>query len=108
MKLKRWGFYITLLSGKYFKLKLLYFKKGGEISLQRHFWRDEVWCFIFGKGVFKNYVSHECKCVYHVIKGHCHFVPKKNWHHYKAERPTLVFELQKGVCRESDIERHKR
>jgi mannose-1-phosphate guanylyltransferase / mannose-6-phosphate isomerase len=104
MKLKPWGFYITLLKGRYFKVKLLYFKKGGEISLQKHKRRDELWCFIYGEGTFQNYIKHS-KVSYEILKGHSHFVPENNWHHYKARKPTLVLEIQKGLCSEDDIER---
>ena len=105
LKLKPWGFYITLLSGAYFKVKLLYFKRDGEISLQRHAWRDELWCFILGDGILKNYVNHSSKVIYHVTKGSSYYIPKQNWHHYKARKPSLVLEIQKGVCKEEDIER---
>lgn len=80
---------ITLLKGRHFKVKLLYFKPDGSISKQKHQYRNELWLFIFGdrQGTFWN-ISAGC------------------WHVFKAVKPTLVLEVQYGKkCSERDIER---
>lgn len=102
-ELKRWGWYLTLLQGTYFKIKLLYFKKGGEISLQQHAWRNETWCFIFGEGWMRNHFQLPHVVKKYMTKGQFWTVPIRNWHHYKADKPTLVLEIQTGKCEEEDI-----
>ena len=98
MVVKPWGWYLTLLDRKRFKVKLLYFKRGGAISKQRHKYRSELWCFIFGFGVWNK--KHP------VISGRYKIVNPKEWHHYKADKRTLVLEIQFGAaCKEEDIER---
>ena len=104
-QLKRWGWYLVLLQGTYFKVKFLYFKRGGEISLQKHAWRDETWCFLFGSGWMQNYLNHEAVVKWPIGKGSFQYIPKRNWHHYKADKRTLVLEVQTGRCEEEDIER---
>lgn len=101
--IRKWGWYLVLLSGRYFKVKLLYFKKGGEISLQWHARRNETWCFIFGKGTLKNYLDKRSITLKPVEKGSCQYIPRKHWHHYKADKRTLVLEVQTGNCYEGDI-----
>ncbi len=104
MKTKPWGFYITLLNAKYFKVKVLYFKRGGEISTQKHAWREEVWLWIFGQGTFKNSFNPPTTwAVSDTKRGDYKKVSRTEWHHYKAKTPTLVLEIQTGVCQEDDI-----
>ena len=104
--LKKWGFYIVLLKGRQFKIKVLYFKKGGQISMQRHKHRSETWFFIFGSGLFTKMFNSGVRTCTPVSKGDCVFVDDYEWHHYKAIRRTLVIEAQVGAwCEESDIER---
>lgn len=103
IKLKRWGWYFVLFKGAQFKVKFLYFKKNGEISLQKHDRRSEVWCFLFGEGYMMNYAM--CQTMKYVRKGQCEYVPTNNWHFYKAYKPTLVLEIQRGDCYEEDITR---
>lgn len=99
---KRWGWFITLLRGKHFKVKILYFKEGGSISMQRHMSRSELWLFIFGEGEFhKNNASTSGKW-----SGFYKTVEPKTWHQFKARKPSLVLEIQYGQkCSERDIVR---
>lgn len=97
---RKWGYYLTLLSGKRFKVKLLYFRKGASCSMQRHFKRKELWLLIFGHGYLK--VSGKAQTL---RKGDYGLVPLKAWHQFKAKRSSLVLEIQTGYCREDDIER---
>jgi mannose-6-phosphate isomerase-like protein (cupin superfamily) len=103
-KFRKWGWYATLFSGRLFKVKLLYFKKGHSCSMQRHFKRNELWCFLFGEGNlltrFGNLSSN-----YQVISGSYEEVRCLVWHKYIAKQRTLVLEIQTGLCDESDIER---
>jgi mannose-6-phosphate isomerase-like protein (cupin superfamily) len=96
---KRWGWHLTLLKGKHFKVKLLYFKKGGEISAQRHQKRHELWIWIKGHrhGLFNNLA----------VAPPYKEVPLNTWHHYRSSSGrSVVLEIQYGLeCREDDIER---
>lgn len=100
---KRWGWMLTLFKGKQFKVKLLYFKKDGEISMQRHKYREELWLYIFGKGK----MHHGTPGLYeNVKKGMKSIIPPNVWHLYRAEEPTLVLEIQYGdKCSDRDIKR---
>lgn len=107
--IKRWGWMLTLLKGKHFKVKLLYFREGGEISNQRHKHRWETWLFIFGKGKFSQSIVEKREGRQHLLgfinTGDVIHVNKNEWHQYKADKPTLVLEIQTGKCSERDIER---
>lgn len=103
---RKWGWYLTLSSRKYFKVKLLYFKKYGEISLQRHENRSEQWLFIFGNGLAKRKCpSYFIESMSEISGGDTFLIPIGYWHWYKARSRTLVLEIQVGLCEESDIER---
>lgn len=95
----------TLLKGKHFKVKLLYFKEGGEISRQRHKMREELWLFVFGRGILSQR-NEERLATHEPVVGDYIVVDKGVWHHFKADEPTLVLEIQYGdKCSERDIER---
>lgn len=97
-----WGWHWTLYSATNFKIKLLYFKSNSSCSMQRHSKRIEIWCFLFGCGRFTldrdNLISKN---------GSCWMVGYGEWHKYDAISPTLVLEIQTGLCREDDIERRE-
>lgn len=100
--IKRWGFMLSLIKGKQFKVKLLHFKAGKGISYQKHNHRAELWLFIFGKGKMRVgksvYFQH--------IKGESHLIPRGTWHQFTADKDTLVLEIQfGGNCSERDIVR---
>ena len=106
---RKWGWYLTLYSGKQFKIKFLYFKSGKSCSMQRHSQRNELWCFLFGSGKFssQNYRDQDTtgNWTKDVGSGNFQFVDYNYWHQYYAQKPTLVLEIQTGICEESDIER---
>ena len=96
---RKWGYYLTVYSAKNFKIKLLYFKAGHSCSMQRHFKRSELWCFLFGRGLMMSDARY-------VMKGGNALVVQKNqWHQFTAFDRSLVLEIQTGTCEESDIER---
>ncbi len=86
---RKWGYYITLLDRKHFKMKLLRFKKGGSLSIQKHYLRNELWVFLTG--------DHE---------GNYYHIPVGEYHTYHAQKKTWVLEVQYGdYCLEHDIVR---
>lgn len=106
MEFKRrpWGWYLTLIDQRQFKVKILKFKAGKSCSKQRHKYRSEVWCFLSGLGVF--YRDGGANSLYDVRSGDAVPVTRENWHQYTALKPTLVLEIQYGdQCIEEDIER---
>lgn len=103
-----WGFWLLLhqwplfIKGPRYKLKLLYFKRGGAISMQRHNNRSENWKNIFGIGVFDpDPIGYD----YRNILWKSRYFERQEWHQYTASSPTLVLETQRGICTETDIER---
>jgi len=105
---RKWGYYLTLISREHFKVKLLWFRSGDNCSMQRHKYRNEVWCFLYGLGAMLRSVNGKSGSIEmkHVGGGHCSDVPVDTWHQYRAYRNTLVLEIQYGEkCAEDDIER---
>lgn len=93
-----WGWWAVLLARENFKLKLLYFKRGGQISMQRHKYRHELWLFLKGSGKPTGSTP--------ITAGKYVHFSRYKWHQYKAYSPTLVLEIQYGTkCCEADIER---
>lgn len=83
---RKWGWYLTLLDRKHFKVKLLRFKRGGNLSLQYHNHRKELWLFL-GNGEYSE-------------------IPEQTLHTHYALKPTYVLEIQYGEkCEEADIVR---
>lgn len=99
--IKRWGWMLTLLKAKRFKVKLLYFKEGGSISEQRHKHRSELWLFVFGE------MQRQLKgSTVKYKKGLWALIGQREWHKFTALKPSLVLEIQFGTsCTERDIER---
>lgn len=98
---KRWGWMLTLLQGKRFKIKALFFEKDKQISLQKHKHRNELWLCVFGNGDLYNQDE-----LILLKKGEWTNIVVNEWHHFKADKPTLIIEIQYGnKCSERDIER---
>jgi hypothetical protein len=135
-KRRTWGWWAVLWQwplfskGPRYKLKLLYFKKGGSISLQRHFHRTEKWFLIFGHGNVIRRKSKDKTATPETVSygtapiktegsvlllrggefsvgyfAESFNVPVKFWHRFKAVQNSLILETQRGICMESDIER---
>lgn len=103
---RKWGWYLTIIDKKNFKVKILRFHKGKQCSFQRHFFRNEVWCFLSGEGNLYSGKNFHSVFPYKSKEGMSFLVPKEYWHQYKAKKNTTVLEIQFGkLCDESDIER---
>lgn len=107
-KHRTWGWYLVLLDRKHFKVKLLRFKKNGELSLQWHEHRSELWLFLSGRG----YISDNKQCWYESLTwtfgnpGYARNIFPMEKHTFIAEKVTWVIEIQYGEkCEESDIVR---
>lgn len=83
---RSWGWYWTILDRKYFKVKLLRFKRGAQMSNQYHLLRNELWLFL-RDGIWQS-------------------IPKEHVHTFKANKTCYVIEVQYGdKCVEEDIVR---
>lgn len=98
---RSWGYYITLLDRKRFKVKLLRFKHGHSCSSQYHKGRNELWLFLTGGGHFELGDNGLAK-----IAGEYVNVPRGMLHRFTADDYTWVLEIQYGdKCDEADIVR---
>lgn len=98
---RSWGYYITLLDRKHFKVKILRFRAGHSCSLQYHKYRYELWLFLKGSGAFRRGKEREA-----VGEGDYKSVGRWVEHKYFADKPTTVLEIQYGsICDEQDIVR---
>lgn len=98
---RSWGYYITLLDRKHFKVKILRFRAGKSCSLQYHKHRYELWLFLSGLGGFKRGTELQ-----KIGAGDYKSVGRRVEHKYIAENATTVLEIQYGaLCDESDIVR---
>lgn len=102
---RKWGWYLVIWQWPGIKIKLLYFKSGGTISLQCHRFRSEDWYILSGRGMFELGYDQNMLSKHGVVKGGGAFIPVKLWHRFSAGCPTLVLEVQNGYCHEKDIER---
>lgn len=107
LKRRKWGLWATLYRGKHFKIKLMRFKKGSALSMQKHQLRNELWVFLKGSGTLE-IREKDTKGSYfkRKQKGDYENIESGNWHQYRAIKPTWVLEVQYGIlCTEKDIER---
>lgn len=92
-----WGWWQVLAQGPGWKIKQLHVKGGGETSLQRHRFRDELW-WIRSRGSGSGLEGAQPLFV-----SRLYYVPRGTAH--RLTGPLEVLELQQGQCRESDIVR---
>lgn len=114
---KRWGWMMTLIKGRNFKIKALHFEKGKSISTQRHKHRKELWLFVFGSGSLTTWNKERDTAIimpesgiaarnYNIRNGEWYLIDEDQWHTFEAKDNTLVLEVQFGnKCSERDIER---
>lgn len=101
-KQRAWGWYATLIRIPWFCLKLLRFKSYGELSMQRHEHRTEIWIFLNNTGTIMDNL-----CGYYYSRPRIWKIQPMTWHKYIAkEKPVYVLEIQYGrKVTENDIER---
>ena len=97
-----WGDFQNLFAGDGFLVKLIEVRPDQRLSLQRHFKREEFWVIVSGTGEFE--LNGSIKPIgpgdmLHVRTTDAHRVGNN------GKEPLLILELQKGECREDDIER---
>lgn len=96
-KRREWGYYIVLWRRPKFKVKILKFRAGESISLQKHKFRNELWLILKGQGKNMGYPYK---------RGDFLMIGKHEWHKFTARKKTTILEIQFGeVCDENDIER---
>lgn len=101
-EVRPWGCYKNLSEGDDFLVKLIEVLPGKRLSLQKHFKRSEYWTVVSGAGIAEvdgKMIQLEAGVTVHV--------PCTATHRMQANdsESLLVLELQKGECREDDIER---
>lgn len=101
---RKWGWYLTLISRKRFKVKLLRFHRGIPLSKQYHNHRSELWLFLSGCGNLRIKNME-----FQASSGTAALINPIEIHQYKALKPTWVLEIQfaeyDGHCNEEDIVR---
>ena len=99
---RKWGWYLTILDRKHFKVKLLRFNGRESLSKQYHTLRNEVWLFLSGIGIFTLGGINSTR----VHGGDYTLIQRGELHQYHPWSKTLVLEIQYGdKCEESDIVR---
>lgn len=107
-KQRAWGWYATLIRTPWFCLKLLRFKPNGQLSMQRHQYRTEIWAFINATGQAKESCKEHGYYKITFKNGWGLWIIRPNkWHKFTAlDKPVYAIELQYGKkVTESDIER---
>lgn len=100
---RSWGWWLVLLDRKHFKVKLLKFKAAGNLSLQYHSFRHELWIFLSGKGTMQTSKDGDG---FPIESGHYYHATLGDLHRFKANKATWVLEVQYGEkCIEEDIVR---
>ncbi len=95
---RAWGYYRILVNLPFFKIKWLRFDRYSQLSMQKHFFRNEFWIiFGFGTGFVKGKIHNNPKVL---------FIKKGLWHRYWAHENVKIIEFQFGSkVVELDIER---
>lgn len=89
-----WGFYKSLFISDFTQVKVISLLPGQEISLQKHFKREEYWTIVRGKGIMT--VDDQS---YFVEKGRQIFIPKEAIHRIRntqAAGNLVLIEAQLG------------
>jgi len=89
-----WGFYKSLLTTEFSQTKIISLAPGQEISLQKHFHREEFWTVIQGEGIFR---LDDDRAL--VEKGFTVRIPKEAVHwirNTQTDRALILMEVQMG------------
>lgn len=102
---RQWGYYRVLHEVPGVKVKELTVEPWHQLSMQRHFKRNEFWMVTEGEATVTSLDdSHR------ILKAQEHtFIPKENWHQLwnNTPNPLKIVEIQYGEeCIEEDIERN--
>ena len=98
---KPWGWYKVLSEGSDYVTKELMIYPTKRFSLQTHSQREEHWHVLAGSGILT--LGDTQKIVY---PNDNVFIPIGEKHRLEAgSNGILIFEIQRGVCREDDIYR---
>lgn len=99
-----WGHYWVIFDRAHFKVKLLRFKAGGELSRQYHNKRNELWLFLSGQGRLT--IGSEIYNKDENYSGLWFNIPIGAIHKFIAWKTSWVLEVQYGeICTEEDIVR---
>ncbi len=107
-----WGYFVNFdeeIAKKPGWIKILFVKKGEELSHQYHRLRDELWYMVRGKGrvlLWKEKEKYpENKEEITLEEGKTVFIPKLCIHSFRAEEDSFILEFGFGECKEEDIVR---
>jgi cytidyltransferase-like protein len=101
-----WGSYKVLDEAPGYKVKILEVEPQAELSLQRHWRRSEIWQVLEGTAGIRLEVDGEIQDTTNSV-GDTTMIDVGQWHQlYNPGNTVLrVLEVQRGECREEDIER---
>lgn len=99
---KPWGGYSVLEKRPDYWLKKLFVDKGGELSLQSHKYRDEIWVVLRGRIEARKGDSRVI-----MNKGDFLRIKKREKHRILALADACVLEVALGKPRERDIVRYE-
>lgn len=105
---KPWGWYIDLFRSETLVKKILFVRRGEQISFQFHKNRKEVWRFLEGCGTMRLADSVESpSCYFQAVPGELLEIRQGQLHQVIADKEDmLIFEIQSGTtCEENDIVR---
>lgn len=97
-----WGLYVDWYRTPDATMKCIVVKPGARMSLQRHHERSEIWRVVSGRGEDQGTeppVPLEPGVTHTIDRGALHRMANT------GTEPLVVVELQRGRCREDDIER---
>lgn len=103
---RKWGWYLTLLDRKHFKVKLLRFYKGKSCSLQYHKNRTELWLCLSGFGHLNEEKYGKLQVINMHNGSYADPIQPLKKHSFHAHKSTYIIEIQYGEkCVEEDIVR---
>lgn len=100
-----WGWFEILSLGQGFKVKKIYVKPGGALSLQSHEYRSEHWIIV--KGIARITIDNDIKLA---GEGQSIYVPLGSIHRLEnpSKNPVVIIEVQIGsYLEEDDITRYE-
>ena len=108
---RQWGYYRVLHEVPGCKVKELTVDPGKQLSMQRHFKRNEFWLVSEGQCEILSETDTGYALPTRVLDKHSNiFIPEGQWHRLSNpyDLPCKIIEIQYGIdCIEEDIERKK-